>query len=362
LRYLAGGSYLDITRMHAISDRTFYDIVEQTIVAILVHGSESMKYSFDLDDLIRKENRFARKSGGAFRGCIGALDGLCVQIERPHPRDCGNNPSGYYTRKGFYSLNIQVSVIGIVQIINQATLTPHSLAALRPAPSPQAVADADRRLDFVAADAQGSTHDSLAFKLSRLHQWLRSGRLTRGFWIAGDEAYECDEHLLTNFPKGGQDVWEDAFNAYLTQCRLVIECAFGIFVRRWGIFWRPLAHSPAICVRIVMACVALHNAIIDFRVACNPEANPEEARDVVYCQSDALCDYRETAVRDAYIAVPTAPYDGYRRDLEVSEMRAALKEHLARHSLERNRPLTEVQRGLGMVDIPDAANQAAGGQ
>ena len=137
LRYLAGGSYLDITRMHAISDRTFYGIVEQTIVAILVHGSESMKYSFGLDDLIRKENRFARKSGGAFRGCIGALDGLCVQIERPHPSDCGNNPSGYYTRKGFYSLNIQVSVIVIVQIINQATLTPHSLAGYAPPPLPR---------------------------------------------------------------------------------------------------------------------------------------------------------------------------------------------------------------------------------
>ena len=53
---------------------------------------------------------------------------------------------------------------------------------------------------MVSAICKGSTHDSLAHSVSSLGRYLAAGLLNKDYWVAGDEAYSCDESLLTPFP------------------------------------------------------------------------------------------------------------------------------------------------------------------
>ncbi len=54
---------------------------------------------------------FCKGINGVFAGCIGALDGWLVKIEKPSLiRDGVQNPSLYFSRKGFYGVNVQITV------------------------------------------------------------------------------------------------------------------------------------------------------------------------------------------------------------------------------------------------------------
>eukprot|EP00965_Chrysotila_dentata_P169832 5606281-Pleurochrysis_carterae.AAC.1 len=64
------------------------------------------------------------------------------------------------------------------------------------------------------------------------------GELPSEFFLNGDAAFTLSNSLLT--PSGGVPSL-DAFDFEQSSNRMAIECAFGIFVRRWGVFWRPLA-------------------------------------------------------------------------------------------------------------------------
>jgi hypothetical protein len=48
--------------------------------------------------------------------------------------------------------------------------------------------------------------------------------------------------------------------------RMAIECAFGILVRRWGVFWRPLEVRMDRRSALVGAAMRLHNYCIDRRI------------------------------------------------------------------------------------------------
>jgi hypothetical protein len=61
----------------------------------------------DWDSLERCSELFAAASGGVFRGCIGALDGVAIKIRCPTVSDIISDPGNYYCRKGFYALNVQ---------------------------------------------------------------------------------------------------------------------------------------------------------------------------------------------------------------------------------------------------------------
>jgi len=316
LRYLAGGAWQDITRVHKVAQSTFeakVKLVIAAIIAVVLPGAVEMSY--DADWLHEKEKVFARKSGGAVHGCIGALDGLAISIRMPTKGHSDNNPQGFRNRKGFYSLNLQ------------------------------AMCDADRRFMFLGMDAQGSTHDSLAFEMSWLKIHLNGGKLPAGYWIAGDDAYLCTESLLTPFTASqlqsaqpsGMYIWVDSFNAHLTQCRNVIECAFGILVRRWGVLWRPMEHPPAVCADIVPAVAALHNTCISYRLALSP-AHVESDADVLFETADgAACNYREAGTRELYLNSDgvTDQNSGARRDTAASAVREAVVGHLQQHGLQR---------------------------
>ena len=103
LRFLAGGSYLDITDNFGVSDTAFYRSV--WLVCSAIDSSISLTFPTDLETLKKMEKEFADKSKVNMRGCVGAVDGLLVKIQTPPP---GLHPRRYYTRKRFHALNVQV--------------------------------------------------------------------------------------------------------------------------------------------------------------------------------------------------------------------------------------------------------------
>ena len=82
-----------------------------------------------------------------------------------------------------------------------------------------------------------------------------------------DEAYGSiggDQHLVPYSKSQLQALTTDdnlylrmkTFNHILSSQRITIERAFGMFVRKWGIFWKPLSASYGIEFRCQMLRVA----------------------------------------------------------------------------------------------------------
>jgi hypothetical protein len=80
----------------------------------------------------------------------------------------------------------------------------------------------------------------------------------------GDNAYINSQYMVTPYPNtsGGS---KDNYNYFHSQLRIRIECAFGMFVQRWGI---PRTAMPANItvpktISMVLALAKLHNFCID---------------------------------------------------------------------------------------------------
>ena len=56
---------------------------------------------------------------------------------------------------------------------------------------------------------------------------------------------------------------EDDVHFYISQLRILIESTFGIFMRRWGLFWRPLECHFSQRAKLLLVAAKLHNFIID---------------------------------------------------------------------------------------------------
>ena len=53
-----------------------------------------------------------------------------------------------------------------------------------------------------------------------------------------------------------------AFNNMLSSQRITVERAFGIYVRKWGILWKPLEYPLHVNIQIISVCSKLHNITI----------------------------------------------------------------------------------------------------
>lgn len=59
--------------------------------------------------------------------------------------------------------------------------------------------DSSCRFLAVSAFRSCATHDSVALKMSNMGNYMGEGNVPKGFWVAGDEAYLCEDYLLTPF-------------------------------------------------------------------------------------------------------------------------------------------------------------------
>ena len=62
-------------------------------------------------------------------------------------------------------------------------------------------------------------------------------------------------------PGGNSD-----FDFYQSSNRMVIERAFGVLVRRWGVFWRPLEVAFDRRAPLIGAAMKLHNLCINLKI------------------------------------------------------------------------------------------------
>jgi DDE superfamily endonuclease len=213
LRWLAGGSYLDICFGWGIAFGTFFKndgILWGTISAI----NDCLKIEFPLHDPVEMERTskgFSKYCQGRVHGTVMAVDGLVICTECPSKNVVGNQMA-FRNRKGVW---------GII-----------------------CFAGCNDKCQFTMFDVKcsGATNDSLAWKLTDFFiDTVSKGLLPRQYFLISDEAVVADEWVLS--PYGGHNLgtWRDSFNYHLSAMRQCIERAFGLLVRRWGIYWRPFS-------------------------------------------------------------------------------------------------------------------------
>jgi DDE superfamily endonuclease len=142
LRYLAGGSYLDIAISHCVSISTFYFVVDETLADL--DETLSIAFRFRSPEGLEKSSTGFSRGRSPLRGCVGALDGIAIKKIEPSATDAANY-STYYNRKGFFALCVQV------------------------------VCDFDYKFTFMSSQCPGSTQDSVAFAASGLARLLDGG-------------------------------------------------------------------------------------------------------------------------------------------------------------------------------------------
>uniref|UniRef100_A0A0C3UFT8 DDE Tnp4 domain-containing protein n=1 Tax=Guillardia theta (strain CCMP2712) TaxID=905079 RepID=A0A0C3UFT8_GUITC len=132
LRWLAGGSHLDITSVHGISSTAFWDAVDLILDSINTGFDISFPFNDDLE-MQKIAHGFANlHASPLFHHCVGAVDGMLLQIQSPASSDT-QTPSRFWCRKGFYALNVQ------------------------------GVCDSTMRFVYVGINAPGSVHDCAAW-------------------------------------------------------------------------------------------------------------------------------------------------------------------------------------------------------
>jgi hypothetical protein len=242
LRLLAGGTYLDLSFIFIIGEsyvhQIFFDVLNNWILDDRLVKINGVNYCKDEARMQAVALDFARASGGVINGCIGALDGWIVKINKPTKSDGVSNPKSFYSRKGFYGISVQ------------------------------AIVDSKKQILFRSIESRGAEHDSSAFKHTELYTWLVQNweHLARKrFYFIGDSAYSLKSFLLTPYDNTRHATPEDNYNFFHSSSRIVVECAFGEIDLRWGILWSKLRFSLKNNCRIIDACLRLHNYIVDFR-------------------------------------------------------------------------------------------------
>lgn len=233
LRLLSGGSYLDIAFGYNVAETFVFKIFNKVILAMdKVLNNVEFPYESETD-LMKLESGFRRVSKGYFPGTVLAGDGIVIRMIKPTDEEVDGNVRSFFTRKGFYAIGLQ------------------------------AFCDADCRFRHLSMKTCSSTHDGTAYELSGLNHIIREGKLPDGFHVVLDEAYSCTEQELSPWKGKHLSQEKDAFNYFLSLHRQVIERAFGMLVRRWGILWRPLRFGVQKNNLIIQVCCKLHNLCID---------------------------------------------------------------------------------------------------
>lgn len=295
LRWLAGGSYIDIATNHRLPVSSLYEILDKTIVAL--DTFLKIEFPFRDEEFLRKESVGLGRGRSPLTGCCGALDGIAIRIKEPSSRDVLNSQT-YYNRKGYHALNVQ------------------------------AVCDSRYRFLFVSAITPGSSHGSTALKVSALGELLsmEQGSLVEGYWLAGDDAYVYADRRLgqTETCRETKAVSMLQLLAEFSSHPHRTEQAFGMLIGRWGVFWRPLGLSAGKVAMLVSVCCKIQNYIIYFK-------NDEGMADDAAMSNIDSAHHSEAADTGVHLQDECDTDDNLhrrRRDLETSLLRIALPQRI----------------------------------
>ena len=146
-------------------------------------------------------------------GVVAAGDGVVFRMITPTNDEVDDNVIAFYTRKGYYAYGLQ------------------------------AFCDHKCRFVNISSVIVSSSFDNTAYNASQLAKDIAAGKLHPEYYVIMDQAYTCSEQELSPWRGTKLSDDKDAFNFYLSQHRQRIERTFGMFVQRWGLFWRPLRLS-----------------------------------------------------------------------------------------------------------------------
>ena len=171
IRWLAGGSYLDIATLLGVSVKCFYSIVWTTIIAILESKHpdlDNIKFPKTSDECAVAAADFKDISyHGAINNCVAAVDGYLLSIVTPSANEVGNVRSyfsGHYQSNG---CNVQASC------------------------------DAHLQFNFIGLAGPGVMPDRDALKECSLYDLIEN--LPLGYVTVGDPAYTPTERLAPIF-------------------------------------------------------------------------------------------------------------------------------------------------------------------
>jgi hypothetical protein len=82
LRWLAGGSYLDISLSHHVATSSIYHVVDKNLMDL----NETLKINFNFRDAAYLEKisaGFSHHGRSPLSECVEALDGIAMKIQEP---------------------------------------------------------------------------------------------------------------------------------------------------------------------------------------------------------------------------------------------------------------------------------------
>ena len=172
LRFLAGGSHIDLCFAWGVSYSTFYSdrgVLWPTIEAL----DAVFHIGLPLDDLNRLEEiskGFFDHSGGIFDGCVLAIDGFAIHTRQPYDREV-KYKKDYRFRKGGFAI---IVIAGC---------------------------DVDCRFISASCNHSGSTNDIIAWQNMDLYQAVEiDKKLPLKYFFIGDEAFTNTNQLLSPWP------------------------------------------------------------------------------------------------------------------------------------------------------------------
>lgn len=237
IRFLAGGSYLDICDVAGISKSSFYRVVWRTIRVINSTGALRIKFPQTSVEFNKAISDFTTISTDcAIVNCVGVIDGYLLRIKVPSKKEAGNVRSYFSGHYQCYGVNIQ------------------------------AVADHHSRFIYIGLAAPGVTADRDALEqCDKLYDAIEA--MPFGMCIIGDAAYEATEHMVPVYQGFEKTIARyDNFNFFASQLRIRVEMAFGMMQMKWGILQRPLGCSLGHVGVLIHGVGRLHNYVINERL------------------------------------------------------------------------------------------------
>tara|TARA_B110000046_G_scaffold177123_1_gene203556 strand:+ start:224 stop:1549 length:1326 start_codon:yes stop_codon:yes gene_type:complete len=229
LRYLAGGSPLDLRLIYAVSKSYVYDCVWLVVDAV----NKAFKVDFPIDDLEALQELEAgwreKAHCAGWKGQVGAIDGVHFPMMGPRKNDVHDPQRYYVARKAEYALLCM------------------------------AICNSKRQIIFYDISQAPTTHDSMAFAATSLGDRIKAGDLPAPFFLNGDAAFPLGNSMIT--PAGTPSMSD--FDYHQSANRVAIECAFGMLVRRWAILWTKLQCRFDRRAPLIGACIRLHNLCIE---------------------------------------------------------------------------------------------------
>lgn len=252
IRWLAGGSYLDICNILGISKALFYSITKEVINAIIMCNDYEINNIFfpkseaDCEEAAADFSSISKN--GAMNVIVGAVDGYLLKCIAPSSKEVGNVRSYYSGNYKCHGVNVQ------------------------------AACDAHTRFTFIGVMGPGVMSDRDAIQQGRLHSMIEE--LPLGYAVIGDAAYEPTDRLVALFGWDAAKVpRNDNFNFYGSQCRIRIEMAFGVMQQKWGVLQRPWRGRISQLRKLVVAIARLHNYTINERLTSSTRKPPSESNE-----------------------------------------------------------------------------------